>query len=344
MAFTRLQARRATAGHRRLPVAPDSRPQVRERTSKPGGFRSMRLGSLGLLLSVALSQGLSPAVAATEGEGERWSSLKQTYFDDRPIIEDDGVIMLQAPERAYDAAVVPITMVSMDPGRPIRQVHLLVDQNPLPLAGIFRFEESSSDWESVETRIRIHEYTTVRAIGELSDGSLHMTSAFVKAAGGCSAPALADLDAAMANAGKMRLFLNQIDIESRQGTNGAGDATERGTGKLPVASLSDAGAIDESGARAGSWQSEAVIKISHPNNSGMQFDQISRNYIPAFYIHTIGAQIDGKPLVDVETNFSLSENPVVDVRFRERVEPSDLLVYALDSKGNRYEQTLAPDE
>ena len=64
-----------------------------------------------------------------------------------------------------------------------------------------------------------------------------------------------------------------------------------------------------------------------------QFDQVSRNYIPAFYVHTIGARLDGKPLLDVETNFSLSENPVVDVTFRDQVSQSDLSVFAIDSKG-----------
>ncbi|CAD7838327.1 MAG: hypothetical protein [Olavius algarvensis Gamma 3 endosymbiont] len=134
-----------------------------------------------------------------------------------------------------------------------------------------------------------------------------MTSRFIKAAGGCSAPAMADMEVAMKRAGKMQVQL---------------DASNDG--------------IQSS--------AEAVIKISHPNNSGMEFDQISRNYIPAFFVQNITAEINGKALIDVETNFSLSENPVV--RFYFKSDPgamqsaSEMLVYAVDSKGNRYEKSL----
>jgi len=84
----------------------------------------------------------------------------------------------------------------------------------------------------------------------------------------------------------------------------------------------------------------AVIKISHPNNSGMQFDQVSRNYIPAFFVHTISAEMNGKPLLSVETNFSMSENPIVRVDFHSKdIDQSALSVFIEDSKGEKYEKT-----
>jgi sulfur-oxidizing protein SoxY len=215
---------------------------------------------------------------------------------------------MEAPARAHDAATVPIVITAVNPESQIKRVHLIVDMNPLPLAGIFKFSGQASSWEWLETRIRINEYTDVRAIAELSDGSLHMTSRFIKAAGGCSAPAMADMDAAMARAGKMQISLDAIN-------NG------------------------------GSSSAEAVIKISHPNNSGMQFDQVSRNYIPAFFVQNITAELNGKALIDIETNFSLSENPVVRLNFtpssNAAQSATEMLVYAVDSKGNRYEKSLA---
>lgn len=233
-------------------------------------------------------------------DDDRWSSLKEAYFGSAEIIPGDDVISMDAPKRAHDAATVPITVTAVDAGRTIRELYLFVDQNPLPLAGIFRFTEEAGYWDSLETRIRINEYTNVRAVAMLANGELHMTEKFVKAAGGCSAPALADMDAAMANAGKMKLLLNEINQEASYPS------------------------------------SEAVIKISHPNNSGMQFDQVSRNYIPAFYVNTIKAQLDGVDVMSVETNFSMSENPVVRVAFRPDVKASALKVVAIDSKGNEY--------
>ena len=258
-----------------------------------------------LLISIVFAIGL---ITHANANNDRWTELKTAYFGDRDISVSEDIITMEAPARAHDAATVPIVITAVNPESQIKQVHLFVDKNPLPLAGIFKFSGEASSWEWLETRIRINEYTDVRAIAELGDGSLHMTSRFVKAAGGCSAPAMADLDAAMARAGKMQIML-------------------------------DASNNDDSPS------AEAVIKISHPNNSGMQFDQVSRNYIPAFFVQNITAELNGKTLINVETNFSLSENPVVRFNFTPGLDPAhsatEMLVYAVDSKGNRYEKSLA---
>ncbi len=261
-----------------------------------------------LLLAVAT---MTMAVGSNAyANDERWAELQSMFFGDRPISSGDEVISMVAPKRAHDAATVPIVIKALDPNLRINQVHLIVDKNPVPLAGVFKLHEAASDWNSLETRIRINEYTHVRAVAELSDGSLHMTTRFIKAAGGCSAPAMADMDAAMARAGKMQVKLNSIED---------GDTST----------------------------SEAIIKISHPNNSGMQFDQVSRNYIPAFFVHKIAADLNGSQLIDIDTNFSMSENPVVRLNFTPRPDlpqsTTEMLVYAEDSKGNRFEKSLATD-
>lgn len=235
-------------------------------------------------------------------DDNRWTELKQTMFGTATITEDGNVIALEAPSRAHDAATVPIVMKALDDVRPVKKVHLIVDQNPVPLAGIFSFTDEAGVWRSLETRIRINEYTNVRAIAEMEDGSLHMAQSFVKASGGCSAPAMADMEAALARAGKMKVLLDKINDTD------------------------------------GEQRASAVIKISHPNNSGMQFDQISRNYIPAFFVHTIGAEINGKPLLSVETNFSMSENPVVRLEFSPQDADGELRVFSVDSKGGESEK------
>ena len=245
---------------------------------------------------------------------ERWDTLKPSFFGERVVNDASDVISMEAPKRAHDAAIVPIVIHAEKDARKIKQVHLIVDKNPLPLAGVFKFSETKrSAWQSFETRIRINEYTHVRAIAELDDGSLHMTSKFVKAAGGCSAPAMADLNTALANAGKMKILLDDIS------------GTDKVAGNLPPAERATA---------------EATIKIRHPNNSGMQFDQISRNYIPAFYVHSIVAELDGEELLNIETNFSMSENPVVRFQFAQASQADTFKVYALDSKNNRYELSV----
>ena len=280
--------------------------------------------ALGVLLLGAVAPAAAADAASTEllppaedaTHDERWETLRAHYFGDAEILPGESSLALDAPKRAHDAAVVPVAVHALDPDAEIRRVHLIVDKNPLPLAGIFTFEDGARGWQTLETRIRINEYTNVRAIAELGDGSRLMVSRFVKAAGGCSAPAMGDLDAALARAGKMQLLIDEATASSVHAADGASPVTG------PDAAFA-----------------AATIKISHPNNSGMQFDQISRNYIPAFFVQRIGAELDGRPLIDVETNFSLSENPVVALTFPEPATSGTLDVHALDSKGNRYESS-----
>ncbi len=66
----------------------------------------------------------------------------------------------------------------------------------------FTLESGRAD---IETRVRIEEYTYVRAVALTNDGKLYMAANYVKASGGCSAPAGKDAIAARANLGKMRL-------------------------------------------------------------------------------------------------------------------------------------------
>ena len=57
---------------------------------------------------------------------------------------------------------------------------------------------------SLSTRIRVDAYTNLHAVAELDDGHLYGAQRFVKAAGGCSAPAAkqdAELDPARARCG-----------------------------------------------------------------------------------------------------------------------------------------------
>ena len=282
-----------------------------------------------LALSPARADDAPPPPSADATAESRWETLREHYFGDAEIASGEALIALDAPGRAHDAAVVPVAVRVLEADADIRRLHLIVDQNPLPLAGIFTFEEEARGWRTLETRIRINEYTNVRAIAERADGSLAMVSRFVKAAGGCSAPAMADLDAALARAGRMQLLIDQATRAARIETEGAS----------PLAADPDADPI----ARQAASLSKATIKISHPNNSGMQFDQISRNYIPAFFVQRIGAGVDGRALLDIETNFSLSENPVVTLSFPETEARTTLEVHALDSKGNRYESSAAFD-
>ena len=242
---------------------------------------------------------------AAEDE-DRWSAIKTAFLGEKDVLEGQGVIRLEAPERAYDAALVPITITSTLPqeeDRYISKVHLIVDMNPAPLAGTFTFAPETK-WDSFETRIRINEYTNVRAIAELNSGDLYMDTVFIKASGGCSAPAMSDMEAALQRLGRMKM--------SMLGEPVLGHSTT------------------------------VQVMVSHPNNSGMQFDQVSRHYIPAHFVHKMGISYDGNEIVHIDTNFSLSENPSIRFSFVPD-KYAELSAYAIDSKDNRFEHSWSLD-
>jgi len=268
-----------------------------------------RLGLFALL--VPLLSGLmlqSPALAAT-GKSlaaivaeERWELLRQQLFADQDIDESGGVVLMQMAGRAMDAARVPVTIRALVPQSEdyfIRKLYLIVDNNPLPVAGTFHFEPNQG-WDTIDTELRINEYTSTRVVVEMNDGELFMDSTFIKAVGGCSAPP---------------------SSYERSDKNLLGNITG---GISPL--------LDPE------VPASARIRLVHPNASGMQFDQFTRTYIQPHYIHTMAAEFNGQPVFLLETNFSLSQDPVLGFNFMPR-EDGELLIYAEDSKDQRFEQT-----
>jgi sulfur-oxidizing protein SoxY len=71
--------------------------------------------------------------------------------------------------------------------RHVRRMWLVVDKNPSPLAAALDLSVDVGQAD-FETRLRVDEYSHVRVVSELSDGTLHTDSRYVKTSGGCSAP------------------------------------------------------------------------------------------------------------------------------------------------------------
>jgi sulfur-oxidizing protein SoxY len=183
------------------------------------------------------------------------------------------VITLDAPARAEDASTVPIVIhskLAAGDRRRITKLWLFVDKNPSPNAALFQFTPDSGRAD-IETRIRVEEYTDVRAVAELDTGELYMASQYVKAAGGCSAPAGKDMQAALANVGRMKLKV-----------------AEPATINQPV---------------------QASVAVSHPNASGLVLDQVTRLYQPAYFVRKLSVSYAGKTVLTADIDFSISENP-----------------------------------
>ena len=260
----------------------------------PHGNRVTRsFGLAGLALFGALA--LSPAAPAAEGD--TWKELQGNVFPDRRIEADSPLVSLSAPTRAEDAALVPVDVtVALPEGdaRTVSAVTLIVDENPAPVAATFRFGPGRHG-VTLSTRLRVNAYSFVRAVAETSDGQLHMAARFVKAAGGCSAPALKDADEALAHLGEMRFRL-------------FGKPNAPAMTPLP----------------------QAQLMIRHPNNSGLQMDQLTRLYIPARFVRHITVSQGGELVLDMEGGISLSEDPTI--RFSV-AEPGRFEVVAEDTDG-----------
>lgn len=202
-----------------------------------------------------------------------WQKLRADLFARMPIGTGDNVIVLETPKRAEDAAVVPIAIRAQFPqaaNRYIEKLWLVIDNNPSPIAAIFVFSRASGRAD-IETRVRVEQYTPIRAIALTNDGALHMAANYIKASGGCSAPSSKDAAAAQATLGKMRL---RVD-----------DPLAAGRPAL------------------------VQLMISHPNDSGLAMDQLTRTYAAPHFVRSIEVHYGSKLVLSADLDFSISENP-----------------------------------
>ncbi|MBS7544938.1 quinoprotein dehydrogenase-associated SoxYZ-like carrier [Ancylobacter oerskovii] len=242
--------------------------------------------------------------------GATWQALKPDVFGERPVFDAGTLVTLSAPVRAEDAAMVPVEVaVTLPPGdaRTIQKLTLIVDENPAPVAATFTFGGDRRDL-ALATRLRVNSYSYIRAVAQLSDGSLQMTQRFVKASGGCSAPAMKDEEAALKNIGQMKLRLVQ--------PGQLGDATKA------------------------SRFARVQLMIRHPNYSGLQMDQVTRLYIPAKYVDHIEVKQGDALILSMEGGISLSEDPNLQFSF----EPTGQQIHvdAGDTDGRAFEGALQP--
>jgi sulfur-oxidizing protein SoxY len=231
-----------------------------------------------LLLALLMIAGAARAEPSEAARAARWSDLRHAIFGDR-VVEDAGDrIAIDAPARAEDAAIVPVAIRAADTLRPeIRGLYLVIDDNPSPLAAHFVLGPLA-DATEIATRVRIDDYTYLHAVAETADGRLYATARFIKAAGGCSAPAGKDQALALERLGKMKLTM-----------------AERRNPDAPIA---------------------AKLLVSHPNNSGLQIDQLTRNFIPADFMQRLEVTYNGQSVFLVESDIAISEDPSFNFNFR----------------------------
>jgi sulfur-oxidizing protein SoxY len=270
--------------------------------------REVMAASGALIVSLALGgvRGARAAAQASDNPeaSEIWRKVRASLFETRPITNvGDDTLLLDAPVRAEDAAVVPIAMRARLPHTAssfVTKLYLVIDNNPSPIAAIFSFTPQSGRAD-IETRVRVDEYTYVRAIAETSDGRLLMRTRFVKASGGCSAPPGKDPQAALAALGKIKLRVDG-DVVINKPTL-------------------------------------VQLMISHPNDSGMVMDQMTRQFTPRWYVRTVNVAYGGQSVLSADLDFAISENPNLRFYFVPRG-PGRLSVDVTDSNQTAWKSSL----
>jgi sulfur-oxidizing protein SoxY len=242
------------------------------------------------------SSGAANAQQTTASSDRIWQDLKGDVFGDRAILVDTGVVRVEAPKRAQDAAIVPVD-IYIDPAKApdgIKSVTLIIDVNPAPIAAAFQIGKDAGVTH-LSTRVRVNDYSYLRAIAETQGGELHMAQTFVKASGGCSAPAVKNQDEAMATMGQMKLrqFPPQETMTKAQ---------------------------------------ELQLMIRHPNNSGLQRNPLTQYFIPAHFVQKLSISQAGRPILSMEGGISISEDP--NFRFDFTAHGSgEIQVEAIDTDG-----------
>ncbi|MBO0758973.1 MAG: quinoprotein dehydrogenase-associated SoxYZ-like carrier, partial [Bradyrhizobiaceae bacterium] len=196
------------------------------------GYLGLRkVFTIGLAAALALAA-TRPLMAAESRDP--WPDVARDAFNGRPLVDGAGLIAIEMPARAEDAAIVPVTLRTTLPAgdtRILKVFTLVIDENPSPVAATFKVGPGVT---MISTRVRVDSYTNVHAVAELSDGQLYVVQTYIKASGGCSAP--------MAK----------------------GDDHETKIGQMRFRQFAPSSGGPASGVR------EAQIMVRHPNNSGLQ--------------------------------------------------------------------------
>lgn len=273
--------------------------------TKPVLVRSI-LTALSLALPLVgagtvLGTGPSLAAGASDDESERlarWKEIQKSIFGDKTIAPTDSLVTIDAPVRALDASLVPITL-TMPEKDTVAGVHLIIDDNPSPYAAHVTFGPGAEANE-LKLRVRVNNYTNIHAVVETKDGRLFETTKFVKASGGCSAPMGMSDEEAMKGMGDMKMKF----AESQPGQ--------------PV---------------------EATLMIRHPNFSGMQMNQITRDYTPARYINKIAISRGGQTILTLDGDISIASNPVLNFALKPDGR-GPIQVVASDNQNGRWEHSF----
>ncbi|MCQ4347610.1 quinoprotein dehydrogenase-associated SoxYZ-like carrier [Pseudomonas stutzeri] len=146
----------------------------------------MTIRSMGLALGWLLLSNPLWAAGSDPLQSPMWS-FHQTRFLGEAAYEFDERVVLGAPPFAEDSRQVPISIDATALGQEVVRIVAWAELNPI--AHIFTFFPSGPVAPRIALNIRVEQATPIRAAVLTRDGTWHVGSARVDAAGGgCTAP------------------------------------------------------------------------------------------------------------------------------------------------------------
>jgi len=253
-----------------------------------------KLMILGLMSSVLIS---FQQIGHAEVVDKYWGTLKQTYFANKTL-EENNAISIKAPLRAESGAQVPFefsVQYPQDQSQYIKSVTIIADTNPVPLTAVYHFSPDSGK-AAINTRIRMESDAYIHVVAETSDGRFFMNKVPIRAAGGCGGSIGGDESLARQSAGKMKLSVKEDNTSAIK---------------------------------------QAHLLIKHPMYTGLQQDLVSLGYRPAFFINKIVATFEGKTVFDADTYIGVSEDPNIQFPFKAD-KSGTLTVVIQDNEGKSF--------
>jgi sulfur-oxidizing protein SoxY len=246
----------------------------------------------------------APVVHAQENpllDGPAWDDLKDLVQNGSTAIENSEVLTLDAPVRAMDPAFVPVHLTQPPGAPPIQALTVVIDENPAPVAAEITLGPAMMPLD-LEVRMRVNAYSNVRAIATTDNASV-LAGRYVKATGGCAAPASKDLEAMLAEMGQMRFQI--------------------------LSTEQDGAAL----------RHMAKLMLRHPNTTGFQRDQVTLLNIPAHFVDVLEVRQGNDLLFKVEAGISISEDPVFQFQFTDNGADT-ITVHAEDTDGNVFDESF----
>ncbi len=256
----------------------------------------------GLATVVLLAASASPTLA-----GSTWDGIRSEVYGTRAILSGDGVIALYAPYRPDNVRSAPLKAeVKLPVGSAIRSISFIVDENPSPIAAVFKLG-GERNHAAITTYIRLNQQSDVHVVVESADGELYAAERLVKFAGGqasCSAPPMGDPAEIAANMGRMTFAL---------------------TGQIAVASHAD---------------QMARFELNHPNHTGMVLDPTTLLYVPLLMVDRVVARQGDETIFELTGSITLAQNPKIEFDYVTNG-ATEMSVTASDTSGASWTRSFA---